>query len=79
MERLFIARIKASHNHRVHVSIGHNAIVHGCVVKDNVLIGMGAIVMDNCVIESNRSSRCRYNPKHNDVGRINWAGSLPEK
>lgn len=35
------------------VSIGHNAIVHGCEVKDNVLIGMGAIVMDNCVIESN--------------------------
>ena len=35
------------------VSIGHNAIVHGCVIKDSVLIGMGAIVMDNCVIESN--------------------------
>lgn len=35
------------------VSIGHNAIVHGCEVKDNVLIGMGAIVMDNCIIESN--------------------------
>ena len=35
------------------VSIGHNAIVHGCVVHDNVLIGMGAIVMDNCVIHSN--------------------------
>jgi carbonic anhydrase/acetyltransferase-like protein (isoleucine patch superfamily) len=35
------------------VSIGHNAIVHGCTVHDNVLIGMGAIVMDNCVIESN--------------------------
>jgi carbonic anhydrase/acetyltransferase-like protein (isoleucine patch superfamily) len=35
------------------VSIGHNAIVHGCEIKDNVLIGMGAIVMDNCVIESN--------------------------
>ena len=35
------------------VSIGHNAIVHGCVVHDNVLIGMGAIIMDNCVIESN--------------------------
>lgn len=35
------------------VSIGHNAIVHGCVVQDNVLIGMGAIVMDNCTIESN--------------------------
>ena len=35
------------------VSIGHNAIVHGSTVHDNVLIGMGAIVMDNCVIESN--------------------------
>lgn len=35
------------------VSIGHNAIVHGCVIQDNVLIGMGAIVMDNCVVESN--------------------------
>lgn len=34
------------------VSIGHNAIVHGCEVHDNVLIGMGAIVMDNVVIET---------------------------
>lgn len=35
------------------VSIGHNAIVHGCTIKDNVLIGMGSIVMDNCVVQSN--------------------------
>ena len=35
------------------VSIGHNAIVHGCLVHDNVLIGMGAIVMDNVEIGSN--------------------------
>ena len=35
------------------VSIGHNAIVHGCTVHDNVLIGMGAIVMDNAIIPSN--------------------------
>jgi len=35
------------------VSIGHNALVHGCTVKDNVLIGMGAIVMDGVVVESN--------------------------
>lgn len=35
------------------VSIGHNAIVHGCIIHDNVLIGMGAIVMDNCVVENN--------------------------
>lgn len=35
------------------VSVGHNAIVHGCTIHDNVLVGMGAIVMDGCVIESN--------------------------
>ena len=35
------------------VSIGHNAIVHGCTVHDNVLIGMGAIVMDGAIVESN--------------------------
>ena len=35
------------------VSIGHNALVHGCTVHDNVLIGMGSIVMDNCVVHSN--------------------------
>lgn len=34
-----------------HVSIGHNAIVHGCSIQDHVLIGMGSIVMDDCVIE----------------------------
>ncbi len=32
------------------VSIGHNAIVHGCIIEDHVLIGMGAIVMDGAVI-----------------------------
>lgn len=35
------------------VSIGHHAIVHGCVVEDNVLIGMGAIVMDGARIGNN--------------------------
>ena len=35
------------------VSIGHNAIVHGCVIEDNVLVGMGSIVMDNCKVGSN--------------------------
>ena len=33
-----------------HVSIAHNAIVHGCTIEDNVLIGMGAIVMDGAII-----------------------------
>lgn len=35
------------------VSIGHNALVHGCTIHDNVLVGMGSIIMDDCVIESN--------------------------
>jgi carbonic anhydrase/acetyltransferase-like protein (isoleucine patch superfamily) len=35
------------------VSIGHNAIVHGCTIHDDVLIGMGSIVMDNVVVHSN--------------------------
>jgi carbonic anhydrase/acetyltransferase-like protein (isoleucine patch superfamily) len=35
------------------VSIGHNAIVHGCTLHDNVLVGMGAIIMDNAIVNSN--------------------------
>lgn len=34
------------------VSIGHRAIVHGCTIHDDVLIGMGAIVMDGAVVHS---------------------------
>jgi carbonic anhydrase/acetyltransferase-like protein (isoleucine patch superfamily) len=34
------------------VSIGHNALVHGCILEDNVLIGMGSIVMDHVVVKS---------------------------
>ena len=44
---------KAPTNIGNNVSIGHNAIVHGCTIHDNVLIGMGSIVMDNCIVESN--------------------------
>ncbi len=43
---------KAPTNIGNNVSIGHNAVVHGCTIRDNVLIGMGAIVMDDCVVES---------------------------
>ena len=35
------------------VTIGHSAIVHGCEINDNVMIGMGAIVMNGCIIGSN--------------------------
>ena len=35
------------------MTVGHNAIVHGCTVGDNVLIGMGAIILDGAVIGDN--------------------------
>jgi len=35
------------------VSIAHGAVVHGCTIKDNVLIGINAVVLDDAVIESN--------------------------
>jgi len=35
------------------VSIGHRALVHGCTIRDNVLVGMGAIVMDHTVVDEN--------------------------
>jgi len=35
------------------VSIAHGAIVHGCTIHDNVLVGMGSIIMDDCIVESN--------------------------
>jgi len=44
---------KAPVNIGNNVSIAHNAIVHGCTIRDNVLIGMGAIVMDGAIINSN--------------------------
>lgn len=35
------------------VSVGHRAIIHGCQIRDNVLIGMGAIILDDVIIPSN--------------------------
>lgn len=34
------------------VSVGHNAIIHGCTINDDVLVGMGAIIMDNVQVGS---------------------------
>lgn len=44
---------KAPTNIGNNVSIAHNAIVHGCTIHDNVLVGMGSILMDHVVVESN--------------------------
>ena len=34
------------------VTVGHKAVLHGCEIQDNCLIGMGAIIMDKAVVES---------------------------
>ena len=35
------------------VTIAHGAVVHGCTIKDNVIVGMNAVVLDNAIVESN--------------------------
>lgn len=60
------------------VSIGHRAIVHGCTIHDNVLIGMGAIVMDNVIVESNSligAGSVVTENTHIKSGEV-WAGVL---
>ena len=62
------------------VSIGHNAIVHGCTIQDNVLIGMGAIVMDDSLVESNSivgAGSVVIQGTHIKSGEV-WAG-IPAK
>ena len=44
---------KAPVNIGRNVSIAHHSIIHGCTIHDNVLVGMGAILMDHVVVESN--------------------------
>ncbi len=44
---------KAPVNIGNNVSIAHNAVIHGCTIHDNVLIGMGSIIMDGAVINTN--------------------------
>ncbi len=36
-----------------YVTIGHNATLHGCTIQNNVLVGIGAIILDNTVISEN--------------------------
>jgi carbonic anhydrase/acetyltransferase-like protein (isoleucine patch superfamily) len=62
------------------VSIGHRAIVHGCTIHDNVLVGMGAIVMDHAIIESGSiiaAGAVLLENTHAEPGWI-WAG-VPAK
>ena len=62
------------------VSIGHNTLIHGCEIKSNVLVGMGAIVMDGVIIESNviiAAGAVVLQGTHVESGAV-WAG-VPAK
>lgn len=62
------------------VSIAHNAVVHGCTIHDNVLIGMGAIVLDNAVIESNTIIAAGSVVTKGTVVESGWVyGGIPAK
>jgi len=54
------------------VSIGHRAIVHGCTIHDNVLIGMGALVMDHAVVHSNSLIAAGAVVLENSVVEAGW-------
>jgi len=58
------------------VTIGHNATVHGCVVEDDVLIGMGVTILNNCRIgEGSIIAAGAVLPEHTVVPpRTLWAG-----
>ncbi|MEZ5173794.1 MAG: gamma carbonic anhydrase family protein [Bacteroidia bacterium] len=62
------------------VSVGHRAIVHGCTIHDNVLVGMGSIIMDHAVVESGSiiaAGAVVLENAHIESGWI-WAG-IPAK
>ena len=63
------------------VTIGHGAIIHACTIKNNCLIGMGATLMDDCVIESNSiiAAGSLVPPnKHIKTGEL-WLGNPAKK
>ncbi|MBR2948274.1 MAG: gamma carbonic anhydrase family protein [Lachnospiraceae bacterium] len=50
-----VVHVDAGHNVEIgeYVTIGHGAIVHGCKIGDNTLVGMGAIILNGAVIGKN--------------------------
>lgn len=62
------------------VSIAHNAVIHGCTIQDNVLIGMGAIVLDNAIVESNTIVAAGSVVTKGTVVESGWVyGGIPAK
>ena len=62
------------------VSIGHNAIVHGCTIQDRVLVGMGSIIMDDSEVGSNSIIAAgRVLPKNTIVPEGSVFAGIPAK
>ncbi|WP_235297709.1 gamma carbonic anhydrase family protein [Portibacter marinus] len=71
---------KASTTIGDHVSIGHQAMVHGCHIKSNVLVGMGAIIMDHAVVEEHVLIAAGAVVLENSVLESGWIyGGVPAK
>ena len=58
------------------VTIGHRAIIHGCIIEDNALIGMGAVILDGVVIESGAlvAAGAVVSPGKRVIKNTLWAG-----
>lgn len=58
------------------VLIGHMAMIHGCVLKDRAFVGLGAIVMDGCIVESDAmlAAGALLSPRKTVPHRQLWAG-----
>ena len=59
-----------------HVTIGHGAIIHGCKIGDNTMVGMGAILMNGCKIGKNKK-RKEHCPSGSALLRIPYPVPVP--
>ncbi|MFR8904364.1 MAG: hypothetical protein ACLVHS_11165 [Blautia wexlerae] len=58
------------------MTVGHNAVLHGCMIGDRTLIGMGAVVLDGARIGKGLYHRSRKScdKEHSDTGRFSGDG-----
>ena len=63
------------------VTIGHKAMIHGCIIESNCLIGMGAVIMDDAIIHSNviLGANSLVPPGRKLEGGFLWVGSPARK
>ena len=63
-----------------YVNIGHCALVHACQLHDHAFVGMGSIVMDGAIIETDGmlAAGSLLTPRKHIPARELWAGRLPQ-